>query len=143
MANSPDTVNSPDTLKTDPNSMEFYVLKDEQVVVCKSRQDLPYHKNRNSYLSSGRFSPEFKKVVFWPNPVNPMKAMKLLEENSHIGADYTHAISGSDSQVTKSRKRIKGPVDKLDGVRKRQVEVLMDRGMRMQNDPDNSQKTKT
>lgn len=140
--NAPDVVNSPDVLKTDPNSMEFYILKDEQVVICKNRQDLPYHKNRQTYLSSGRFSPEFKKVVFWPSPVNPMRAMKLLEEGMHIGSDFTYAISGSDRQVTKSKKTHK-PVDKLDGVRKRRVEVLIQQGMKLQeNDPDNnSQKT--
>jgi len=142
----PDTVNSPDALKKDPDSMEFFILRDEKVAIAKKRTDVPYHKNRSTYLSSGRYSPKYKKVVFWPDPVNPLRAMKLLEENMHIGSDYTYAIAGSGTQVAKPTKE-DGPLDKFDGVRKRQIEVLLSHGgMRIQghdDSDDQSEETQT
>ena len=135
----PDTVNSPDSLKTDPDSMAFYVLRNEELVICKKLKDMPYWENRSTYLSAGRYSPQYKKVVFWPEPVNPSRAMALLKENRHIEEDYSYAVSGSGTKAPKSK--VKDPVDKLTGVRKREVEVLIERGMRRQTneaDKDNS-----
>jgi hypothetical protein len=126
----PDTVNSPDALKSDPESMAFYVLRDETLAICKTRQELPYWKNRSTYLSSGRYSSKYKKVVFWPDPVNPAKAMHLLKEHQHIESDYTYAVAGS--AVRKPKSKPKSGVEKLDGVRKRSVEVLLANGMRQQ-----------
>lgn len=126
----PDSVNSPDALMSDPESRVFYVLRDEQLMICRTLKELPYWQNRATYLSAGRFSSEFKKVVFYPDPVNPSRAMHLLKEHGHIEEDYGYAIAGSTTRAPKSKK--KGPVEKLDGIRKRQVEVLMDRGMRRQ-----------
>ena len=94
----PDTVNSPDALKADPDSMAFYVLRDETLAICKTRQELPYWKNRSTYLSEGRFSKKHRKVVFWPDPVNPARAMQLLKEHQHIEEDYTYAVAGSARQ---------------------------------------------
>ena len=125
-----DLVNSPDALKADPESMAFYILRDEQVVICKTRKDVPYWKNRSTYLSEGRYSPKYKKVVFWPNPVNPSRAIHLLTEQQHIEEDYTFAVVGSAVKAPKYRP--KDPVEKLSGVRKREVEVLMERGLRRQ-----------
>ena len=125
------TATSPDALISDPLSMEFYVLRDEKVALCKRRKDLPYHQNRSTYLASGRFSPEHKTVIFWPDPINPARAMKLLKDNMHIDDDYTYTISGATTRVAKSTKET-GPLDKYDGVRKRQIEVLMDQGLKRQ-----------
>ena len=131
--NTPDTVNSPDALKSDPDSMEFYILRDEKVVICRNRQDVPYWQNRSTYLSSGRYSPEYKKVVFWPDPINPSLALRLLKEEMHINEDYSYAVSGLGTRAPKPTKK-NNPVDKLDGVRKRAVEVLLERGLRIQNE---------
>jgi hypothetical protein len=128
--NQQDTVNSPDTLMSDPDSMAFYVLRDEKVVICKTRKDVPYWQNKTTYLCVGRYSPKFKKVVFWPDPVGPTRAMRLLEESNHIGDDYSYAVSGSATKSPKSK--VKSPIDKLSGVRKRSVEVLIERGMKRQ-----------
>ena len=124
-----DVVNSPDVLKKDPESLEFYVLRDEKVAVCKDRKDLPYWKNRSTYLSAGRLSPKFKKVVFWPGPVNPSRAMELLKESMHIDDGFTYAIADSAVRTPKIKK---DPFDKLDGVRKRSVETMIERGMKVQ-----------
>ena len=125
-----DTVNSPDALMSDPESKCFYVLKDEQLMICKTLKELPYWQNRATYLSAGRFSAEFRKVVFYPDPVNPSKALHLLREHGHIEENYGYAIAGSTTRAPKNKK--KSPVDKLKGVRKRQVEVLIDMGMKRQ-----------
>ena len=125
-----DTVNNPDTLLSDSKSMAFYVLRDEQLVICNSRKDLPYWKNRSTYLSEGRYSPEHRKVIFWPDPVNPARAMKLLEDGNHIEADYSYTVAIATTRASKSK--TKSAVDKLRGVRKRSVEVLLERGMKQQ-----------
>ena len=132
-----DSVNSPDALMSDPDSKAFYVLRDERLLVCKTLKELPYWQNRSTYLSAGRFSSEFKKVVFYPDPINPSLAMRLLREQGHIESDFNHAIASSTTRAPKSKK--KSPVEKLSGVRKRQVEVLMDRGMVRQSNEDNSE----
>jgi hypothetical protein len=115
---------------SDPDSKVFYVLRDEQLMLCRTLKELPYWQNRATYLSAGRFSKEYRKVVFYPDPVNPARAMQLLKEHGHIGEDFNYAIAGSTTRAPKTKK--KGPVEKLGGVRKRQVEVLMDRGMKRQ-----------
>lgn len=125
-----DVVNSPDVLKKDPDSLEFYILRDEKVAVCKNRRDLPYWQNRATYLSAGRLSPKYKKVVFWAGPVNPGRAMELLEEAMHIGKGFTYAVA--DSAVRTPKLKRGTSLDKLDGVRKRAVEVMIDRGMKVQ-----------
>lgn len=125
-----DVVNSPDSLKKDPESLEFYILRDEKVVVCRDRRDVQYWKNRSTYLSSGRFSPEFKKVVFWPGPVNPSRSMDLLKEYMYIDDTYTYAIADSAVRTPKLKKE--SPLEKLDGVRKRSIEVMIEKGMRVQ-----------
>lgn len=135
-----DSANSPDALIKDENSKVFFILRDEQVAICKNFKDLPYWQNRSTYLSAGRFSPEYKKVVFYPDPINPGRAIHLLKENCHIEGDYTYAIAGSTTRAPKTK--TESPVDKLDGVRKRQVEVLMQKGMRQQVRENNSEETK-
>lgn len=134
-----DSVNSPDALIKDEDSKIFYILKDEQIAICKNFKDLPYWQNRSTYLSAGRFSPVYKKVVFYPNPINPGRAIHLLKENCHIDEDYTYAVAGSTTRAPKSK--TESSINKLDGVRKRQVEVLMQRGMRQQVSEDNSEET--
>lgn len=136
-----DTVNSPDALKSDPDSRAFYVLRNEQLVICKSYKEVPYWENRSSYLSMGRYSPKFKKVVFWPDPVNPGRAMQLLKENLHIEGDYTYAVAGSATKAPKIKRG--DPLKKMDGVRRRAVEVLMERGMKRQERADHSEETDT
>ena len=147
--NEPDIISSPDTLKKDSKSMAFFVLKDEKLVVYQQESEAPYWKNRHSYLSAGRFSPEYKKVVFWPGPVNPGRAMKLLKEAGHIDSTYTYAVPASSDGFSKKtsifghKPKDRTGFEKLDGVRKRAVEVLMDRGMRQQTREDHSEEGKT
>lgn len=126
-----DIVASPDVLLNDPDSMEFYVLRNEQVVVCKRRQDLPYYKNRQTYLSSGRFSPKHKRVIFWPEPINPQRAMQLLKEQLHIDESYTYSVGGSVTKINKSNKD-SGPLNKLNDRRKMRAESLIRDGMKIQ-----------
>ena len=127
-----DSVNSPDALKADSESMAFYILRDEKVAICRDRRDVPYWQNRATYLSEGRYSPKYKKVVFWPNPVNPARAVQLLKEQQHIGEDYTYAVA--DVAIKAPKLKTKNAIDKLSGVRKREVEVLIEKGMRQQVD---------
>ena len=145
--NEPDIVSSPDALKSDPDSQAFFVLRDEQLVLYKSEAEAPYWKNRSSYLSAGRFSPKHKKVVFWPEPVNPGRAMHLLKEHCHIEDDYTYAVPASEGGWSKKtsvfghKPKDTTGLEKLDGVRKRAVEVLMERGMRQQEREDHSEES--
>jgi hypothetical protein len=120
-----DLVNSPDVLKKDPDSLEFYILRDEKVAVCKDRRDLPYWQNRSTYLSAGRLSPKFKKVVFWSGPINPGRAMELLKENMHIDEGFTYAVADSAVRAPKVKKE--NSLDKLQGVR-----VMIEKGMKVQ-----------
>ena len=132
-------ITSPDSLLNDPDSKEFFVLRDERLVVVRHRNELPsvpgrggYLENRSTYLSAGRFSPMSKQVAFWPSPVNPGRALELLREGLFIKEDFTTVITGAEanpSVVKKAgSKNRKSALDKLTGVRKRQVEVLMDHG---------------
>lgn len=133
-----ETIASPDVLLNDPESMEFYVLRDEQVVICKRRQDLPYYKNRQTYLSSGRFSPKHKKVVFWPDPVNPQRAIQLLKEGLHIDDTFTYSISGASTRIGKATKPV-GPLDRLSSSRKMTAQSLLNQGKMKIQGADNSQ----
>lgn len=126
-----DSVNSPDLLKKDPQSLEFYILRDEKVVVCKDRKDVPYWQNRSTYLSAGRLSPKFKKVVFWPGPVNPKKAMELLQASNYIDKDFNYAIADVAVKSPKPKKG-KDLLGRLNGVRKAAVEHMIERGMKVQ-----------
>lgn len=134
----PDQVNSPDALLSDPDSKVFYLLRNEELAICSTLKELPHWQNRTSYLSCGRFSPKFKKVVFYPDPVNPGRAMKLLVDNCHIGADYTYAVAGGGTRTPKSK--VKEPPKVVNRVRERQVENLIRGGMRRQGG-DNSEET--
>ena len=126
------TITSPDALLTaDPDSMAFFVLRNEQLVICKSHTEVPYHKDRSTYLSSGRYSAELKKVIFWPEPINPQRAINLLTESGHITSDFTYMVSGVATKVNLTTKT-KGPVDRLTGVKKAGVDHLINRGMRIQ-----------
>lgn len=129
-----DKVNSPDALKKDPDSMAFYILRDEKVVICKNLRDVQYWQNRSTYLSSGRFSPKFKKVVFFDGSINPGRAMTLLVEGMHIDEHYSYAVANSAVKAPKAS--LKDPLEKLDGVRKRAVEVMIERGMKVQKFPE-------
>jgi len=133
-----ETINSPEALKTDLDSMAFYVLRDEQLVICKDHKEVAYWQNRSTYLSMGRFSPKFKTVIFWPDPVNPTRAMHLLKEHKHIGEDFNYTVAGLSTTTPKSKLK-KDPTDRLDGVRKREVEILLDRGMVRQQNENNSE----
>jgi hypothetical protein len=133
-------VTSPDNLLNDPDSKEFFVLRDENLVVVRHRNELPpYLEQRGTYLSAGRFSPASKQVVFWPDPINPAKAMELLKEGLHIDESFQYTLTGTDSTarvVRKGESKDKeGPLGHLTGVRKRSVEVLMEHGkMKIQKD---------
>ncbi len=129
---------TPDALISDPDSKVFYILKDETIAICKHRDELPYHKNRASYLSCGRFSAREKKVIFWPDPINPLKGFQLLVEHLFIKEDFSYSVA-SGTIIVKSTTKSRNPLDKLDGVRKRSVEVMIDKGMRIQG-ADNSKK---
>lgn len=141
-----DIVNSPDALISDPDSKVFYVLRNEELMICKTLKELPYWQNRSTYLSAGRFSPEYKKVVFYPDPVNPSRAMHLLKEHGHIEEDYSYAVAGSTLKTSNKtgvfgrKPKSKEGLENLDELRKREVEVLMQNGMRRQVREDNSEK---
>jgi hypothetical protein len=126
------TMTGPDSLLTDATSMVFYILRDESVAIAKRPDDLPYHKRRETYLSAGRFSPEMKKVIFYPDPVNPGRAIQLLQDNMHIDDTYSVQIQGG--AVTAKVDESKGPFKHLGGVRKRAAEVLVEKGLRVQRD---------
>ncbi len=127
--------NTPETLLSDPDSMAFFILRDESIAVAKKRTDLPYGKNdakyRNTYLSSGRFSPEHKKVIFYPDPVNPSRAMELLREEMHVDETYSFQIQDGPAQ-NKAPDPSNNLFEHLKGVRKRGAEVLVEKGLKVQ-----------
>jgi hypothetical protein len=130
------TSNTPETLLKDPNSMAFFILRDETVAIAKREGDLPYGKNdskyRATYLSAGRFSPEFKKVIFYSNPVNPNRAMEILREEMHIDETYTFQVQGG-GVISKSADVVaEDDFNHLTGVRKRGIQVLVEKGLKVQ-----------
>lgn len=134
-----DQITSPDSLLNDPDSKEFFMLRDEKLIVVRHRSELPpYLEKRSTYLSAGRFSPLTKQVAFWPDPINPNRAMELLKEGLHIDESYSYLLTGTENNarvVHKGESKDKeGPLGHLDGVRKREVEVLMDKGLMIQKD---------
>jgi len=133
------TISSPDTLLDDHNSMEFYVLRDESIAISKKRTDLPYYQNRATYLSSGRYSPKYRKVIFWPDPINPKRAFDLLIENKHIESNFNWMVSGATTRIAKKGKS-NPHLDRLDGVRRAGVENLMKKGYKIQTPDENQSK---
>jgi hypothetical protein len=128
-----DQIKSPDSLLSDPESKEFFVLRDEKLIVVRHRNELPpYLEKRSTYLSAGRFSPSSKQVAFWPDPINPSRAMELLKANSCVDDSYSYMLTGTENAarvVNKTESKNKeGLLGHLDGVRKREVEVLMEHG---------------
>ena len=126
------TITSPDSLMEDSDSMEFFILKDESVAICKHRRELPYIKNRATYLSSGRYSPKFKKVLFWPESIGLNRAVTLLAEKGYITSDYTYNISGTTTSISSKGKKKKTNMPVKDGVRKAELDILIKNGMRIQ-----------
>lgn len=127
------TTNTPETLLSDSNSMAFFVLRDESIVLAKRRDDVPYYRNRQTYLSAGRFSPERQMVIFYPDPVNPRRAMELLIEGMHIDSNFSFQIQGGAVHTKVAQTPKNGPLEHLDGVRKREAEVLLEKGLKVQN----------
>jgi len=125
------TTNSPETLLSDSGSMAFFVLRDETIALSKRRDDLPYYRNRSTYLSAGRFSPEHKTVIFYSEPVNPGRAMDLLREGMHIDETFSFQIHGG-AVKTKAVGTKGDPTSHLNGVRKRGAEVLIEKGLKVQ-----------
>lgn len=138
------TINSPDSLLDDTDSKAFYVLRDETIALCKTHNELPYHKNRSTYLSAGRFSPKYKKVVFWPESINTNRAFTLLVENNHIDSSYEQLMSGQTTSLkgkVKQKDALKS--NRHTSVRKAEIENLEKAGMKNQKSlNDNSKENK-
>ncbi len=124
-------VNSPDCLLNDKDSKFFYVLRDEKLAICKLQQELPYWRNRTTYLASGRFSPKHKKVVFTAGSINPSRAMQLLIQGGYITDDYIYAISDNTTKHVKTpdEKKDDTPFSHLSNIRQQQIKSLLDDGM--------------
>ncbi len=130
------TIASPDSLLDDEDSMAFYVLRDESLALCKVESELSYHTNRATYLSNGRFSPKYKTIVFWPDPVNPQRALDLLIESGYVDPTYTWQVSGATTTVKTKKTNSNTKLGKLENIRQSEVKNLMDRGMKIQGCPD-------
>lgn len=78
----------------DPDAFVFYVLADKQVAKCKQVKDLPYHKQRSSYISAGVYSPSQKKVSFWGDALEINTCMEVLTESKTIDKDATYQLAG-------------------------------------------------
>lgn len=127
------TISSPDALVKDQDSKAFYVLKDESIALCKHRSELPYHKNRQTYLSSGRYSPKYRTVIFWPESINVHRAFNLLVEQNLIESDYRYLVAGAITQVKgESKEKAHPGIGRHDRVRQAEISDLMKRGMRLQ-----------
>lgn len=129
------TITSPDSLLDDDKSFAFYVLRDETLALCKLESELPYQANRSTYLSNGRFSPKFKTIIFWPNPVNPQRALDLLIESGHVDSTYTWQVSGASTTIKKHAPKTNSKITKLENIRQSEVKNLMDAGMKIQECP--------
>lgn len=125
-------ITTPDSMIDDPDSREFFILRNESVVICKHRDEVPFAKQRSTYLSSGRYSPKYKKVIFWPNSFNLPRAFTLLVDGNYITPDYVKCVSGNATSVKKTKKKSKTATK--DGVRKAELDNLIKNGMRLQND---------
>ena len=126
------TITTPDALLDDEESWAFYVLRDETLALCKVESELGYHNNRATYLSNGRFSPKYKTIVFWPNPVNPQRALDLLIESGYVDPTYTWQVSGGATTVKTNRNDVKSKLKKLENIRQSEVNNLMGKGMTLQ-----------
>jgi len=128
------TITSPDSLLDDESSMEFFMLRDESIAICRHREELPYPKNRTSYLASGRFSPKYKKVIFWGDSVNSRRAFNVLIENRHIEVDFTFHVAGATTKITKNKSI--SLLSRYDNVKRASIQRLLDKGHKLQSAED-------
>ena len=132
---------TPDAMLDDPDSMVFYVLRNEELALCKREMDLPYHKKRETYLSCGRYSPKHQKVVFWPGAVNPSRAVQLLTENLYITSSYTWHVSGATTRVKVTKLDGDPRFSRHDAIKRNALKNLVERrGMKIQGCKDQDQK---
>ena len=132
--------NNPETLFVDDAAKVFYLLKDETLLTVLPGQHLNQHKF--PFLSAGTISPRDKKIIFWPNPINPTKALNLLQEKDFIDPDYDCEISSDQLKTTTTSKRVKESNAKPHNKRLREITVerLQNQGMRLQGDKDQEDK---
>lgn len=98
---------TPEILLGDPNAKVFYILNDGTVQTCAKVGDLPYHKQRSSYISAGVFSPQLKKVSFWGDAHNPQKCLETLVKEGLVDKDYSYTLSTTRIQRPDNRPNIK------------------------------------
>lgn len=129
-----DSIATPDSMLDDPDSMAFYVLRDEKVALCKRESMLPYHAKRETYLSCGRFSPKHQRIIFWPGAVNPGRAIQLLVDNCHVKQNWTWTVSGATTRVGNKSKNAETDQKfaRYDSVRKGELKNLVEKGMSVQ-----------
>lgn len=94
-------------LNNDPDARVFYILNDYSVAVCQKATDLPYHKQRSSYVSAGVYSPSQKQVYFWGDSQDLEKCMDILVASKSITKEYTYKLAGGRKMVIDNANRVK------------------------------------
>lgn len=94
----------------DQKAFVFYVLANKQIATCKKAADLPYHKQRSSYLSSGVYSPALNKVSFWGDALEIPECMKILIESKTVEPDAKYVVAGGRKMTASHSGQVKSAI---------------------------------